>query len=124
MWKPTEQTVSRIGVSLIVLVVLVLTCGVAVCKLNAARADADTATSKENLKQMVLAVNNIASNSTGGDIPPAYGVFPPEVEKKASFFYHLLPFIEQADLFKEPKDAPVKTYIAPLDTRNKGKDAT
>jgi hypothetical protein len=123
MWKPTEQTMARICVSLVVLVVLALTCGLAVTKLNAARAEADTATSTNNLRQMVLAVNNVSCCTAAGVIPPAYGVFP-GVEGKASFFFHLLPYIEQFDLYKEPKDALVKTYVVPLDRRNKGKDAT
>ena len=41
------------------------------------RESAQRSESLNNCKQMGLAVNNCASTSTNGSIPPAYGVFPP-----------------------------------------------
>jgi len=78
-----------------------------------------------NVRAMGTALNNLASNSTTGDIPPANGVFPSNDGMMGSFFYHLLPYIEQGNLYiANPPDVPVKTYISPSDARNRGIDST
>jgi hypothetical protein len=115
----------KVGVSLVVLAVLVVAGGVGVAAVNAARFADEAATSKKNLELMGKGMHNCAANTPSkGYIPPSYGEFPPESKKKESFFYHLLPYVQEKDLYEKPKDAPVKTYIAPLDKRNAGKDAT
>jgi hypothetical protein len=88
--------------------------------------------SVNNCKQMCLAVNNVASNTSTGDIPPAYGPFPTGGPVQ-SFFTALLPYIEQQNLYTSytasiaagtaPPNAPVKTYIAPSDPNNPGTTA-
>jgi hypothetical protein len=78
--------------------------------------------SMNNCKQMCLAVNNIASNTSTGDIPPCYGPFPQGKENR-SFFVSLLPYIEQSQLFNNGANLsgqPVKSYIAPADPYNPG----
>src|SRR5205807_797784 len=60
----------------------------------------------------------------GGCLPPANGRFPSQSGPDGSFFYHLLPFIEEKGLYDNPADVPVKWYIAPGDPRNSGKDST
>ncbi len=78
--------------------------------------------SLNNCKQMCLAVNNVASNTTTGDIPPSYGPFPQGKENR-SFFLSLLPYIEASQLFNNAasmSNTPVKSYIAPADPNNPG----
>jgi hypothetical protein len=100
--------------------------------LPAAASTRETAAQKQsqnNLKQMALAVHNVASNTTNGVIPPSYGVFPPGNPKgEAGFFTHLLPYIDQINLYKTWTDNatatdPVKTYNAPTDPNNPGTNA-
>jgi Protein of unknown function (DUF1559) len=86
------------------------------------RESAARSQSQNNCKQMVLALNNIASTSTNGQIPPSYGAFPPGGPKQ-SFFVSLLPYIEQNYLYMSwatSGNTPVKTYIAPADPNNPG----
>jgi hypothetical protein len=90
------------------------------------REAAARAQSMNNCKQMCLAVNNIASNTSKGDIPPAYGPFPVGGPNQ-SFFTALLPYIAEQNLYNTWFAAqattysnPVKTYIAPGDPNNPG----
>ncbi len=111
-----------LGISLAVLGLLVP----CVAKVRAA---ADRAQSVNNLKQIGLAMNNVASNTTTGDIPPAYGVFPAESGSTGSWCQHLIPYIEQWDTtgerpFPPPTDYPFKIFIAPADPRNPGTNGT
>jgi hypothetical protein len=77
--------------------------------------------SMNNCKQMVLGMHNCASNSTIGDIPPAYGPFPRGSTTNQSFFVSLLPYIEHQNLYNnQVAYIPVKTYIAPSDPNNPG----
>ena len=80
--------------------------------------------SMNNVKQMGLAVNNVASMTATGEIPPSYGDFPSVNPRSGSYFYHLLPYIEYGHLYNSPSDLPVKTYITQTDTRNPGINAT
>jgi hypothetical protein len=78
--------------------------------------------SMNNCKQMVLAVNNIASNMTTDNIPPSYGPFPPGGANQ-SFFTSLLPYIEQQNLYNNAatsSNKPVKSYIHLGDPNNLG----
>lgn len=77
-----------------------------------------------NLKQMALATANVAGQTKTGEIPPAYGEFPEGSGKTGAFFYHLLPYIEQTNLYAAPRDAPVPTYFTRTDRRNPGTDST
>jgi hypothetical protein len=81
--------------------------------------------SKNNLMQMGIAVNNIASNFPAqAYIPPASGEFPTGSKKHGSFFYHLLPQLDGGLYSNVVPSTPVKPYIAPADPRNPKTDAT
>jgi hypothetical protein len=80
------------------------------------------ARSNNNLRQIGLAVQNLAP-VYNGLLPPAAGMFPGSTmgeSPNGSFFYHLLPFIEQDNLWKAhrqnpagvPNDVPVAVYVA------------
>jgi hypothetical protein len=86
------------------------------------REAAARAQSMNNCRQMCLAVNNIASNTATGDIPPSYGPFPAGGPNQ-SFFMNLLPYIGEQSLYNSAgsmSSVPVKTYIAPADPYNPG----
>jgi prepilin-type N-terminal cleavage/methylation domain-containing protein len=72
--------------------------------------------SANNLKQMGLAVNNIAGDTSDGQLPPAFGAFR---NKNGSLFNHLLPYIEQTPVYDAgATGTTIKTYIAPADNTN------
>jgi hypothetical protein len=114
-----------VGACLGIALLAALMIGLVITGLAKARHAAERSQSAHNLKQMTLALNNVATNTVSGNIPPAYGQFPIGSDRSASFFEHLLPYIEQAGLYgrRNPEDS-VKTYIAPVDPRNHGMDGT
>jgi hypothetical protein len=76
---------------------------------------------------MGVALHNVASNAPDQTyIPPSDGRFPAVGGVNASFFYHLLPYLEQSNLHDKYTTSlgsatqPVKTYVAPLDPFNPG----
>jgi hypothetical protein len=90
---------------------------------------ADRTQSMNNLKQMTIAMNNIASNTTTNDIPPAYGAFPVGSSQSRSFFTHLLPYIIPSVPYgfydtNSQMSFPVQTYIAAADSRNPQTNST
>ena len=97
----------------------------AVAKMREAEARAQ---SQNNLMQMGIAMNNIASNSPAqAYIPPASGKFPSASENDDSFFFHLLPYMEGQGLYRgfaRQSNLPVKTYCVHADRRNPGTDST
>ncbi len=72
--------------------------------------------SANNLKQIGLGVNQIVGNTGNGLLPPSYGAFN---RKTGSFFFHLLPYIEQEPVYAaDALDTPIKTFVAPADNTN------
>ena len=112
---------------LVVIAIIAILIGLLIPAVQKVREAAARAQSLNNCKQMTLAVNNIASNTTNGDIPPSLGYYPAGSPTLASFFTNLLPYIEQNNLYTTWQAAPttlfntpVKTYIAPSDPNNPG----
>jgi hypothetical protein len=76
-----------------------------------------------NLKQMSLAMANLSGNFFG-KVPAGYGPFPGAVGPYYGYFFMLLPFIEQDEVYKKwAIGTPIKTYIAPNDPTNPGNTA-
>jgi len=108
--------IHRKGFTLIELLVVIAIIGVLIGLLLPAvqkvRAAASRAQSQNNLKQMGLGFIGLAGDSKAGYLPPAFGAYnlvSADVRKDlgdyrgvrhASAFTHLLPFIEQENLYK------------------------
>src|SRR5262249_54815476 len=103
---------------LVVIAIIAILIGLLIPAVQKVREAASRATSQNNCSQMGKAMHNAASNSITGNIPPAFGSFNGSASQ--SFFFSLLPYIEQANLASSGGSGPVKTYIASADPNNNG----
>jgi prepilin-type N-terminal cleavage/methylation domain-containing protein len=107
---------------LVVIAIIAILIGLLLPAVQKVREAAARTQSQNNLKQMGIAVHNIAS-TYNGPLPPSYGAFPTN-GFVASFFTHLLPYIEQQNMYNGLTQATpitsgaIKTYIAPADPSN------
>jgi prepilin-type N-terminal cleavage/methylation domain-containing protein len=118
----------RNGFTLIELLVVIAIIGVLIALLLPAvqkvRQAAARIQSANNLKQMALAVHNCAGANDGA-LPPSIGSFRGSPGEH-SFFFYILPYIEQENIATLYPDGfigvdipvPVKTFTAPLDPTN------
>src|SRR5262249_47594899 len=86
------------------LVVIAILIGLLIPAVQKVREAASRATSQNNCSQMGKAMHNAASNSITGNIPPAFGSFNGSASQ--SFFFSLLPYIEQANLASSGGSGP------------------
>jgi prepilin-type processing-associated H-X9-DG protein len=124
--------VRRPGFTLSQLLVLLALLGIllglffpAVVKLREAAARAQCS---NNLKQITLAMHNFAS-AFDNKLPPLAGTFPAVSGNHGTYFFHILPFVEQDNLYNKSADAAgghsawnsdvyavtVPTYLCPAD---------
>jgi prepilin-type N-terminal cleavage/methylation domain-containing protein len=109
---------------LVVIAIIAVLIGLLLPAIQKVRQTAARMQSANNLKQLGLAVHNCASANDGA-LPPSVGGFrgSPDVH---SFFFYVLPYIEQENIATLYPDGligaeipvPVKTFIAPLDPTN------
>jgi prepilin-type N-terminal cleavage/methylation domain-containing protein len=106
---------------LIVIAIIALLVGLLLPATRRVREPAARTQSLNNLKQMSLALHDCAAQHDGL-LPPATGYFQ---DSNGSFFYHILPYIEQDNVWKSGATGTcIKTYYAPLDQSNPGNIAT
>jgi prepilin-type N-terminal cleavage/methylation domain-containing protein len=110
---------------LVVLAILAVLIGLLLPAVQKVRQAAARAQSANNLKQMALACHNFASAHDGA-LPPCYGALRGTNTDVHSFFFHILPYIEQENIAPHYRGGlidggvpiPVKTFIAPADPTN------
>jgi len=90
---------------LVVIAIIAILVGLLLPAVQKVREAANRTTSSNNLKQMGLALHNIA-NTYAGSLPPAYGQWPAPNEDwwtpggaEGSIYFHMLPFIEQDPMY-------------------------
>ena len=104
---------------LVVIAIIAILIGLLLPAVQKVREAAGKTQSKNNLKQLALAVHNC--HDVFQITPPMFGVVGTQVAgagagagNNASFFFNLLPYIEQESLFKLGKDAARATAIKGL----------
>jgi len=116
---------------LVVIAIIAILIGLLLPAVQKVRAAAARAQSQNNLKQMGTAIHNVAS-AYNGWMPPAWGPLPPTNTAAGvnfGFFTHILPYIEQQNVYAAvtangtkntvpAANTPIKTYIAPADVKN------
>jgi prepilin-type N-terminal cleavage/methylation domain-containing protein len=120
---------------LVVIAIIAVLIGLLLPAVQKVREAAARAQSQNNLKQMGIGVHNIASIYNGLE-PPSVGQFPLN-GPDSTFFYHLLPHIEQDNIYKlntavagqapnniTTTNGTVKIYCAPGDPSNPGVGTT
>ncbi len=115
---------------LVVIAIIAILIGLLLPAVQKVREAAGRTQSSNNLKQMSLAIHSLCSSSDRR-LPPAIGIYP-GVTMPASVFFHILPYIEQGNIYNlyqnnpdkgvPQSSTPIKTFIAPMDSSNPGTD--
>jgi prepilin-type N-terminal cleavage/methylation domain-containing protein len=119
---------------LVVIAIVAILIGLLLPAVQKVREAAARSQSANNLRQMGLALQNVAG-SYNTQLPPSYGAFPPSNGPTGSLFCHILPFVEQQDIYNQqnpgaggvfgglganntpnPIHYRVQTYVAPADS--------
>jgi type II secretory pathway pseudopilin PulG len=107
---------------LVILAVLAFLVGMLVPAVQKVREAAARTECSNNLRQLGLAMHNI--NDAYAKLPPVAGPFPAGNKSYGTYFYHILPFIEQQPLWQKGNNYvwkngtysnPIRTYICPAD---------
>src|SRR5882757_6024898 len=85
---------------LVIIAVIAILLGLLLPAVQKTREAAARIQCANNLKQITLALHNI--NDTYGRTPGVFGDFPAE-GSNGTYFFHILPFIEQDNLYKNAK---------------------
>ncbi len=107
---------------LVVIAIIAILIGLLLPAVQKVRDAAARIQSANNLKQMGLGMHNLAG-TFDGSMPPADGVWRRfgGGTVKATLFFHLLPYIEQENVYRQYQSAPqtalvpINTFLAPAD---------
>jgi hypothetical protein len=114
--------ISLLGVGLVAMCPLVAI-GLLPSAIVNVRGAAERTQSQNNLRLIGVAMLTCSESNLDGSVPPSNGEYR---RFSGSFFYHLLPYVEQGNLYiADPlPDMPVMIYVAPADARNHSTDGT
>src|SRR6516162_9101293 len=108
---------------LVILAILVFLLGLLIPVVQQVRRAASRTNSLNNLRQMAIAMHNI--NDVYKKMPPVVGSFPNKDEKAGTLFFHILPYIEQQNIYQKAEgdvnknatySVVIPTYLNPNDT--------
>jgi prepilin-type N-terminal cleavage/methylation domain-containing protein len=125
---------------IVVIAIIGILIGLLLPAVQAVRAAAARTQSANNLRQMALAMNT-AALTYSNQLPPAIGYYPNQGQVMGTVFFHLLPFMEEENIYNNFAKFPfcsalgpapagsivannVKTFVAPLDPSNSGNGLT
>jgi prepilin-type N-terminal cleavage/methylation domain-containing protein len=114
---------------LVVIAIIAVLVGLLLPAVQKVREAAARTQSANNLKQQGLGLHHLA-DTTGGALPPADGPWRLFANGtiEATLFFHLLPYVEQENLYRQYQAAPqtalvpVKTFVAPGDRTTDGRE--
>ena len=107
---------------LVILALLALLIGMLLTAVQRVREAANRAQCQNNLKQICLALHNI--HDAYKAFPPIAGPFPGNAKNYGTLFYHILPFIEQDNVWKQSENfvwnkgtysIAIPVYLCPSD---------
>jgi prepilin-type N-terminal cleavage/methylation domain-containing protein len=112
---------------LVVIAIIAILIGLLLPAVQKVREAAARMQSANNIKQMGVGLHNAASTYSD-QMPPSVGGYPTSGSNpQATLFFHLLPYIEQDNVYKlylatptAPITVAVKPYVAPADPTNDG----
>ena len=83
---------------LVVIAIIAILIGLLVPAVQKVRESANRTQCTNNLKQLGLAAHNY--HDTLKHLPPAIGYYPPAAGAFGTYLFHLLPYVEQDDLYR------------------------
>lgn len=95
---PTRRGFSLIE-SLVAVALMSVLFGLVLGVVQRTRLAADRVRCQANLREVVLAAH--AAHTARGSLPPGVGDYPDGLERYGTYFYHLLPYVEQRALYEE-----------------------
>jgi prepilin-type N-terminal cleavage/methylation domain-containing protein len=115
--RPTRRAAFTLIELLVVIAIIAVLIGLLLPAVQKVRDAAARLESQNNLKQLGLALHN--AHSAHKKTPPMFGYYGSTGGVAGSVFFHLLPYLEQENLYKLGPDAartqPLKVLRAPAD---------